>query len=62
MEVQELKQAVFIDTVDEKNSGKAQFINDKYRAVAANCRMKNVTDDQSRNHCIFPAVRQIQSG
>ena len=29
MELQEWKQAVFIDTSDEKNSGMARFINDK---------------------------------
>ena len=46
MEVQEGKQAVFIHTSDEKNSGIARFINDKDKAVAANCRMKKVTDDQ----------------
>ena len=62
MELQEGKQAVFIDTSDEKNSGMARFINDKDRAVAANCRMKKVTDDEGRNHCIFLASRPIQSG
>ena len=62
MELQEGNQAVFIDTSDEKNSGMAQFINDKDRAVAANCRMKKVTDDEGRNHCIFLATRPIQSG
>ena len=62
MELQEVKQAVLIDTSDEKNSGMARFINDKARAVAANCRMKKVTDDQGRNHCIFMATRPIQSG
>ena len=62
MELQEGKQAVFIDTSDEKNSGKARFINDKDRAVAANCRMKKVTDDQGGNHFIFLASRSIQSG
>ena len=62
MELQEGKQAVFIDTSDEKNSGMARFINDKDRAVAANCRMKKVTDDQGRNHYIFLATRPIQSG
>ena len=62
MELQEGKQAVFIDTSDEKNSGIARFINDKDRAVAANCRMKKVNDDQGRNHCIFLATRPIQSG
>ena len=40
MELQEGKQAVFIDTSDEKNSGMARFINDKDRAKAANCRMR----------------------
>ena len=59
---QEGKQAVFIDTSDEKNSGMARFINDKDRAVAANCRMKKVSVDQGRNHCIFLATRPIQSG
>ena len=44
MELQEGKQAVLIDTSDDKNSGMARFINDKDRAVAANCRMKKVTD------------------
>ena len=48
MELQEGKQAVFIDTSDEKNSGMARFINDKDRAVAANCRRKKVTDDKGR--------------
>ena len=62
MELQEGKQAVFIDTSDEKSSGMARFINDKNRAVAANCRMKKVTDDEGRNHCIFLATRPIQSG
>ena len=65
MELKEGKQAVFIDTSDEKNSGMARFINDRDRAVAANCRMKKmkkVTDDQGRNHCIFLATRPIQSG
>ena len=62
MELQEGKQAVFIDTSDEKNSGMARLINDKDRAVAANCRMKKVTDDQGRNHCTFLAIRPIQSG
>ena len=62
MEVQEGKQAVFIDTSDEKNSGMARFINDKDRTVGVNCRMKKVTDDQGRNHCIFLATRPIQSG
>ena len=33
MELQEGKQAVFIDTSDGKSSGMAQFINDKDRAV-----------------------------
>ena len=49
MEVQEGKQAVFIDTSDEKNSGMARLINDKDRTVAVNCRMKKVTDRQGRN-------------
>ena len=62
MELQEGKQAVFIDTSDEKNSAMARFINDKDRALAANCRMKKVTDDEGRNHCIFLATRPIQSG
>ena len=62
MELQKGKQAVFIDTSDEKNAGMARFSNDKDRAVAANCRMKKVTDDQGRNHCIFLATRPIQSG
>ena len=62
MELQEGKQAVFIDTSDEKNSGMAQFINVKDRAVAANCRMKKVTDDHGRNDCIFLVTRPIQSG
>ena len=48
MELQERKQAVFIDISDEKNSGMARFINDKDRAVAANCRRKKVTDDKGR--------------
>ena len=39
MELQEGKQAVFIDTSDERSSGMARFINDKDRAVAANCRI-----------------------
>ena len=42
MEVQEGKQAVFIDTSDEKNSRMARFINDKDRTVGVNCRMKKV--------------------
>ena len=59
MEVQEGKQAVFTVTSDEKKSGMARFINDKDGEVAANCRMKNVTDDQGRNHCIFRAIHPI---
>ena len=62
MEVQEGKQAVLINTSDEKNSGMAEFINDMDRAVAANCRMEKVTVDQCRNHCIFLATRPIQPG
>ena len=62
MELQEGKQAVFIETSDEKNSRTTRFINDKDKAVAANCRMKKVTDDQGRTHCIFLATRPIQSG
>ena len=62
MELHEEKQALFIDTSDEKSSGMARFINDKNRAAAANCRMKKVTDDEGRNHCIFLATRPIQSG
>ena len=59
-ELQEGKQTVIsIDTSDEMNSRMARFINDKDRAVAANCRMKKVTDDQGRNHCIFLATRTI---
>ena len=61
MELQEGKQAAFIDTSDEENSGMSRFINDKDRAVAANCRMKKVTDDQGRSHCIFLETRPIQS-
>ena len=62
MELQEGKQAVFTDTSDEKNSGMARSINDKDIAVAANCRMKKVTDGQGRNHCIFLATRPIHFG
>ena len=62
MELQVRKQAVLIDTSEEKNSGMARFINDKDRAVAANCRMKKVTDDEGRNHCIFLVTCPIQSG
>ena len=62
MELQEGKQVVFVDTSEEKNSRLARFINDKDRAVAANCLMKKVTDDQGRNHCIFLATRSTQSG
>ena len=58
MELQAGKQAVLIDTSDGKNSGMARFINDKDRAVAANCRMKKVTDDKGRDHCIFLATRR----
>ena len=56
MEMQERKQAVFIDTSDEKHSAMARFINYKGRLVAANCRMKKVTGDQGRNHCFFLTV------
>ena len=44
MELQEGKRAVFIDTSDEKTSGMARFINDKDKAVAANCRMKKIAE------------------
>ena len=61
-EVHEGKHAVFIETSDKNNSGMARFINDKDRSVTGNCQMKKVTDDQSRNYCIFLANRPIQSG
>ena len=62
MEVQEVEQAVFIDISDEKNSAMVRFIDDKDRAVAANCQMKKVTVDQGRSHCIFLANSPIQFG
>ena len=53
LEVQKGKEVVFLDKLDEKNSGVARLINDKVREVAANCWMKNITDDQDRSLCFL---------